>query len=104
MNKFIISLILLLKPLSSQEISQGFILFTPFNTPDSTIITYLVNQDFNELNTWIHDSHSTPASMPYLNKDSTIWYPSQVQSPTMESGGVGGKIELLDWNNNILWY
>ena len=41
--------------------------------------------------------------MPYLNKDSTIWYPSQVQIPTMESGGVGGKIELLDWDNNILW-
>ena len=66
MNRFIISLILLLKPLSSQEISQGFILFTPFNTPDSTIITYLVNQDFNELNTLIHNNHSIPASMPYL--------------------------------------
>ena len=103
MNRFIISLILLLNPLSSQEISQGFILFTPFNTSDSTITTYLVNQDFNELNTWVHDGHSIPASMPYLNKDSTIWYPSQVQSPTMESGGVGGKIELLDWDNNILW-
>ena len=95
MNKFIVSLILLLKPLSSQEISQGFILFTPFNTSDSTITTYLINQDLDELNTWVHDNHSIPASMPYLNKDSTIWYPSQVQIPTMESGGVGGKIELM---------
>ena len=95
--------ILILSILFTQEMSQGLILFTPFNTLDSTITTYLVDQDLNEINTWNHEYRVSPASMPYLNQDSTIWYPSKVPHPTMESGGVGGRVQLLDWNNNIIW-
>ena len=41
--------------------------------------------------------------MPYLNQDSTIWYPCKSNNPTMVSGGVGGLIQKIDWNNNIIW-
>ena len=102
MTKFIIN-ILLLSLLMSQEISEGFVLFTPFNTTDSTITTYLVDENFNEINTWTHEYRVSPASRGYLMKDSTLWYPSKVQFPTMSSGGVGGRIQKKDWNNNVLW-
>ncbi|MAX10502.1 MAG: hypothetical protein CMG13_06620 [Candidatus Marinimicrobia bacterium] len=86
-----------------QEASNGLILFTPYIFTEETIKTYLVDEDLNEINSWQHDSQIKPASMSYLLQDSTILYPYQVQSPTMESGGVGGAIKHLDWNNNLLW-
>ena len=90
--------------LLAQELSDGFILYTPFNISDSThMTTYLVDQDLNEINRWNHDYEAIPASMPYLMQDSTIWYPSKVSQPLMASGGVGGRIQKLDWNDKILW-
>ena len=102
-NKFNALLFLSMNFLFMQEISDGIILFTPFNMADETITTYLVDENFNEINTWNHLYGAIPASMGYLMQDSTLWDPSQVQQPTMQSGGVGGRIQHLDWNNNILW-
>ena len=93
----------ILSILFSQEVHQGIILYTPFNTLDSTITTYLVDYNFNEINSWEHGYRVSPASMGYLMQDSTLWYPSKVSNPSMESGGVGGKIQHIDWNNNIIW-
>ena len=93
----------ILSILFSQEVHQGIILYTPFNTLDSTITTYLVDYNFNEINSWEHGYRVSPASMGYLMQDSTLWYPSRVSNPSMESGGVGGKIQHIDWNNNIIW-
>ena len=111
MNRLIIYIILLSANLSfSQEILDGFILFTPFNNPDSTITTYLVDEAFNEINYWEHENQRPPASMPYLIQGSEpglentiLVYPYRVPNPTMDSGGVGGGVQLVDWNNNILW-
>ena len=102
-NKGKILLSLLINLLFMQEISEGLILFTPFNITDETVTTYLVDENFNEINSWSHLYRAIPASMGYLMPDSTLWYPSQVQQPSMQSGGVGGRIQHLDWNNNILW-
>ena len=95
--------LLILSFLFSQELSEGLVLFTPYNLEDSTITTYLTDEHFNEIQTWSNGYRVSPASMPYLNQDSTIWYPSRVSHPTMESGGVGGRIQHLDWNNNVIW-
>ena len=90
--------------LFAQELSEGLILYTPFNTSESdTTTTYLTDQNLNEINRWEHYYQGIPASMPYLMQDSTIWYPSQVPHPLMASGGVGGLIQRLDWDNNVLW-
>ena len=104
MKKIILTYFFLSYSLFAQELSSGFILYTPFNTSNSSIITtYLVDQNLNEINRWEHGYQATPASMPYLMQDSTIWYPSKVSQPLMTSGGVGGRIQRLDWNNNVLW-
>ena len=94
---------LILSFLLSQEITNGMVLFTPYNSQDSINVTYLTDHHFNEINTWEHEQNLVPASMPYLNQDSTIWYPCKSTNPTMVSGGVGGLIQKLDWNNNIIW-
>ena len=96
-------MLLILSFLLSQEIADGMILFTPYNSQDSINVTYLTDHHFNEINTWEHEQNLVPASMPYLNQDSTIWYPCKSSNPTMVSGGVGGLIQKLDWNNNIIW-
>jgi len=64
--------------------------------------TYLINNQLNVINVWNH--FRGPASMAYLQQDSTIIYPYRVQNPTMSNGGVGGGISHLDWDSNILWY
>ena len=96
-------MLLILSFLLSQEIADGMILFTPYNSQDSINVTYLTDHHFNEINTWEHEQNLVPASMPYLNQDSTIWYPCKSSNPTMVSGGVGGLIQKLDWNNDIVW-
>ena len=102
MNKITLIVTILSSISFLQELSNGMILFTPFNSENQTSTTYLVDQDLNELNTWTHGDQR-PASMSYLLQDSTILFPSQIENPTMESGGVGGLIQHLDWDNNILW-
>ena len=102
MNKITLIVTILSSVSLLQELSNGMILFTPFNSENQTSTTYLVDQDLNELNTWTHGDQR-PASMSYLLQDSTILFPSQIENPTMESGGVGGLIQHLDWDNNILW-
>ena len=38
-----------------EELSDGIILFTPFNIADETVTTYLVDEQLNEVNRWAHD-------------------------------------------------
>ena len=102
MNRHILHIISLLYLSFAQEVLDGFILYTPFTGLDgSEVTTYLTDENLNTINSWTHDY--APASMGYLINDSTLWYPSRVPQPTMSSGGVGGRIQHLDWNNNILW-
>ena len=102
MNRYAINIISVLCISYAQEISEGLIVYTPYNAADSTdIATYITDENLNIINSWEHEY--APASMAYLMKDSTIWYPSKVPYPIMSSGGVGGRIQHLDWDNNILW-
>ena len=84
---------------------QGYTIFSPAaGGPGGGAngISYLINNQLNVINVWNHSRG--PASMAYLQQDSTIFYPYRVQNPTMTNGGVGGGIAHLDWNSNILWY
>ena len=102
MNRYLFYIAYLLNFSFPQELSNGLMLYTPYNGPDSSqITTYLTDENLNIINSWNHEY--APASMAYLMKDSTLWYPSRVPITTMDSGGVGGRIQHLDWDNNILW-
>ena len=88
--------------LLTQEVYEGYTLFTPqvgMGSNNST--TYLMDNDQDIVQSWSHERG--PASMPYLMPDSTMYYPYRVENPTMESGGVGGGVQYLDWEGNVFW-
>ena len=82
---------------------DGMTLVTPTQGGggEGTFYTHLMDNDLNEINTWIHPYG--PASMPYLNSDSTLIYPYRVPNPTMSVGGVGGGISIYSWDGDLLW-
>ena len=83
------------------EVFEGYTLFTPLEIGLENSTTYLINNDEEIINTWTHDFG--PASMPYLQPDSSIVYPYRVANPTMVAGGVGGGIQKQSWDGEILW-
>jgi len=93
----------------SQNVFDGYTLFTPQQgNPNSGAETRLMDNDETIIHSWSHDRG--PASMPYLIpgdeaglENCILVYPYRVPNPTMDSGGVGGGVQFVDWNGNILW-
>ncbi len=84
---------------------QGYTIFSPAaGGPGGGAngISYLINNQLNVINVWNHSRG--PASMAYLQQDSTIFYPYRVQNPTMTNGGVGGGIaQTINNPLNEMW-
>ena len=104
----------------SSHVLDGYTLFTPQGgNPNADAETKLVINNLNDdglcendcediMHTWTHE-HG-PASMPYLIQgnepgleNTILVYPYRAPNPTMDSGGVGGGVQLVDWNSNVLW-
>ena len=117
MNYIYSLLILLISLPLTQEVLDGYTIFTPqVGNPNGGAETKLVSNNLNNdgtcqndcediIHTWEHDRG--PASMPYLIQgeepgleNTILVYPYRVQNPTMDSGGVGGGVQLVDWNSN----
>ena len=84
---------------------------SPWGSPPGgggSATTYLKDIDGSIYNSW---SHSTgPASLPYLVpgeepgfENTLLYYPCQVSNPTMQNGGVGGRVEIYNWEGSLLW-
>ena len=83
---------------------QGYTLFSPggpTQNPGDPFYTFLLNTEGETEHIWENESH--PASMPYLFPDSSILRPCRVPEPTMENGGVGGRVQHITWNGTVLW-
>jgi len=77
---------------------DGYTLYT--SEPNYT--TYLIDNDLNVINEWYVDCQ--PASMAYLQPDSTLIYPCKQDDVVMESvAASGGRIIHYDWDGTILW-
>ena len=96
--------------LLSQDVFEGYTLFTPGGGGGGggSATTYLKNNNFNNIKTWSHSNGA--ASMPYLIpgdepgwENTLLVYPYRVNNPTMESGGVGGAFEVLTWDGELVW-
>ena len=101
-------LIILTSSLIGQEVFEGYTLFTPQTGNGNSAGTLLLNNNQQTVHSWEHDRG--PASMPYLIQgndpgleNTILVYPYRVPNPTMDSGGVGGGVQLVDWNSNVLW-
>ena len=63
--------------------------------------THLLDSDGSAVHSW--PGTGTPASMPYLMPDGTLVRPSKVTNPSMTGAAVGGRIQKIDWDGNVLW-
>ena len=104
----IVVLLINLAVSSSQNVFEGYTLFTPQTGIGGGATTYLMDNDYTIIQSWQHSNG--PASMPYLvSGDEPGWentlliYPYRVDNPTMESGGVGGAVQCLTFEGELVW-
>jgi len=87
------------------EIYDGYLLYSPNSGGGGGggggNYTRLIDNDQNIIHEWNHSYGC--ASMPYLRQDSILVYPYRVSNPTMDSGGVGGAVQYIDWDGNVIW-
>ena len=98
MEMVVVALLILLIGLVYSNVFDGFTLYT--SEPNYT--TYLIDNDLNVINEWYADCQ--PASMAYLQPDSTLIYPCKQENvifPTVAASG--GRIIHYDWDGTILW-
>ena len=85
-------------------ISQNTILFSPFiSYPeyDEIFTTYLISEHNNILHLWNHDC--SISSTPYLTNDNILVRPCEVEFPSIDLPGRGGRIQKINWLGEILW-
>ena len=98
----------ILSKIIAQEVFEGYTLFTPQIGYGNSSTTKLLDNDLNIIQSWEHPLG--PASMPYLIpgdepgfENTLLLYPHRVSNPTMVSGGVGGAVHCLTWDNELVW-
>lgn len=76
--------------------AEGYTLFTPLATQE----TYLINNCGELINSW---TGTTSAGMhSELNEDGELYRLEKALQSTFTQGGVGGKLTVLDWDNNVI--
>ncbi len=83
----------------SDDVFDGYMLLAPLQS----YATYLVDTDESVAHTWT--SKYTPGNSAYLLEDGTLLRTGKVSNGNrfVNTGGVGGIVEKLDWNSNVTW-
>lgn len=76
-----------------------------FFAPNASKETYLINNCGEVVHQWSTSgiTDSKPAAAIYLLENGNLLRTGKITNPDITFGGVGGKIELFDWDNNLLW-
>ena len=74
---------------------DGYTLFSPSEE------TYLIDNCGRIINSW--SSNYKPGNSVYLLEDGSILRTCRMQSTVFNGGGIGGRIEKKDWDNNLIW-
>ncbi len=74
---------------------NGYTLFT------SQTETYLINNCGEVVNQWT--SNFPPSFAVYLLENGNLLRASKIDNPDINFGGTGGRIELFDWEGNLIW-
>jgi len=82
---------------NNQESYNGYTLFSPNTSTE----TYLINNCGERVHQWT--STFFPAASEYLLENGNLLRTGKITNPDITFGGVGGKIELFDWDSNLLW-
>jgi len=84
---------------SADESYKGYTLYTPMMSTK----TFLINNNGTVVHSW--ESNYKPALSVYLLENGNILrtaFPGY--SPRFWGGGIGGRVELFDWNGTRIWY
>ncbi|MDC9722848.1 MAG: aryl-sulfate sulfotransferase [Urechidicola sp.] len=76
---------------------NGYTLLAPLGSFE----TYLINNCGQVVHQWT--STFNPAASVYLLENGNLLRTGKIVNDDIQFGGVGGKIELFDWDNNLLW-
>ncbi len=76
---------------------NGYTLFAPAASTE----TYLINNCGEIVNQW--SSAYNPGNAVYLLENGNLLRAGRIANPDVNFGGVGGRVELFDWDGNLLW-
>ncbi|QHI36527.1 hypothetical protein IMCC3317_18900 [Kordia antarctica] len=76
---------------------NGYTLFAPAGHTE----TYLINNCGEIINQW--SSTVAPGNAVYLLENGNLLRAGRISNADVNFGGVGGKVELFDWDGNLLW-
>jgi hypothetical protein len=76
---------------------NGYTLFAPAGHTE----TYLINNCGEIINQWT--STVPPGNAVYLLENGNLLRAGRLPNADINFGGVGGKVELFDWDGNLLW-
>ncbi len=77
--------------------SNGYTLFTS----NTYRWTYLLDNCGEVVHTWPNDQ--APGLSTYLLENGNLLKTAQISNNVFSGGGSGGRLELYDWDNNLLW-
>lgn len=79
--------------------TEGYVLFGPLASTN----TYLIDNCGRQVHTW--QSGYTPGAATKLLDNGQLLRTCKVSNPVFGAvGGVGGRVELLDWNSSVQWH
>ncbi|WP_046756871.1 aryl-sulfate sulfotransferase [Kordia jejudonensis] len=76
---------------------DGYTLYAPAGHTE----TYLINNCGEIVNQWT--STVAPGNAVYLLENGNLLRAGRIANADVNFGGVGGKVELYDWDSNLLW-
>lgn len=88
--------------MNKEQTADGYNLFFPHNQAD----VFLINNCGELVNTWTDSADYRPGNMAYLTEEGNLLKCKRYFNATADSiwaGGGGQIVELLDWDNNLLW-
>ena len=105
MKKILILIIAIVSFISNAQ-NVGVISNTEFSDTGYTLFTlhqktYLINNCGEVINEWT--STYLPGNAVYLLENGNLLRCGRTNSNNITFGGVGGRIELFDWDGNLLW-
>lgn len=81
----------------NEGVSDGYTLISSHHSSD----TYLIDNCGNVVHKWT--SEYFPGNTARLLKNGNLLRATKTQSINFNAGGAGGRIEILDWDSNLIW-
>ena len=81
---------------NSSESYNGYTLFAPMNDK----VTYLIDNCGEMINSW--ESDFLPGASAYLLENGNLLRTARIPS-NFQAGGVGGRLEIFNWEGDIIW-